>query len=215
HEIAAHWTFVEWTRLRSRALRDEAGRLECLRIEELALHSLGNAIALRPLSSPLHDRMASYHRAFRGLSLELLRASNGRDSMAEGRAKDHLRLALLSAERAVELYPTYPPIRYSLGRLLDEDGRGPEAERQYREALRLDEGVAREQWSTDRMRLPLLARARSWVRLGDRTRAVALVASGPLPSADEQAAEWDDLMGAVIREARKSTMGPVQPRGNQ
>jgi O-antigen ligase len=214
HELAAHAAFIEWTLLRPRAPRDEAARLECERSEEVSLHFIENAIALRPRSSPLHDRKASYHRFFRGLYVDLLKGPQARNSMFEGRSQDHLRLALFHEEKAVALYPTYAPIRYTLARLIDEDGRPAEAWGQYREAMRLNGLVEREQWSTDRMKLSPLAQARCHVRLGERERAVSLLAKSPAPTADELAGEWDDLMRPVIEEARKATMEPRKSEGH-
>jgi O-antigen ligase len=213
HELAAHAAFVEWTLLRPRAPRDPAASLECQRDEEISLYFIENAIALRPRSSPLHDRKASYHRFFRGLYLDLLKGPQARNSTFEGKSQDHLRLALFHEEKAVALYPTYAPLRYTLARLIDEDDRPAEAWGQYREAMRLHGLVEREQWSTERMKLSPLAQARCHVRLGERERAVSLLAASPAPSVDELAGEWDELMRPVIEEARKGTMSPVNPRG--
>ena len=122
--------------------------------------------------------------------------------------QDHLRRAVEEEERAVALYPTFGPIRYSLARLLDEDGRPMEALEQYREALRLGELVEREPWSTDRMKVPPLARARCHVRLGERAKALALLTAAPPPTPEELASEWDDLMRPVIEESRKAIITP-------
>lgn len=170
--------------------------------EGIVLQSMENAIALRPTSSPLHAKKAYFHREFRKYYLGIQGTP-----MAQGMAREHLRLALLHQQRAVELYPTYAPIRYGLARLLDDDARPAEALEEYREALRLSDLAAKERYPLPRMQLGPAARARCLVRLDRRREALDALRTRAL-SPTEIEDETDELMRSVIREAVDAILKP-------
>ncbi len=181
------------------------GKAEGSTAEGIVLQSMENAIALRPLSSPLHAKKATFHREFRKYYLGLKGAM-----MAEGMAREHLRLALLHQQRAVDLYPTHAPIRYGLARLLDDDGRPAEALEHYREALRLNDLAAKERYPLKRLQLDPVGRARCLVRLGRQREAVDALRERPLAPGEVEE-EMDDLMRSVLREAVDGILKPKSP----
>jgi tetratricopeptide (TPR) repeat protein len=170
--------------------------------EGIVLQSMENAIALRPDSSPLQAKKAHFHREFRKYYLGI-----GGTSMAQGMAREHLRLEILHQQRAVELYPTYGPTRYALARMLDDDGRPAEALEEYRKALRLSDLAAKERYPLPRMQLGPAARARCLVRLERRQEALDALRSRPLAPGEIED-ETDDLMRSVIREAVDAILKP-------
>lgn len=170
--------------------------------EGIVLQSMENAIALRPFSSPLHAKKAHFHREFRRFYLGLKGGM-----LAEGMAREHLRLALLHQQRAVDLYPTHAPIRYGLARLLDDDARPAEALDHYREALRLSGLAAKERYPLQRLQLDPVGRARCLVRIGRRAEAVDALRERPLAPGEVED-EMDDLMRGVLREAVDGILKP-------
>jgi hypothetical protein len=125
-------------------------------MELTALQALDNAIALRPNSSPLHDRKAQAHREFRRRCLKA-----GKESPYEqAKAAEHLRQAVEEQRRAYELYPTIARNAYQLARVL-EIARDPDAPRYYKEALRLSELAGRELENLDRLKLDTLEQVRA------------------------------------------------------
>lgn len=130
-------------------------------IEGTILQALENAIALRPLSSPYHFELSEMHREFRR---QILKGAKNSE-LARARAAEHLRQALDHQRRATELYPTFSLNAYRLARLL-ELSHDPEAEKYYREALRLDKLAGAELYALDRMRLDVLPRARALRAIG-------------------------------------------------
>lgn len=129
-------------------------------IEGTILQALENALAVRPLSSPLHFEISQMHREFRRFLLK-----NAKDDLARARAAEHLRQAVDHQRRAYELYPTFSRNAYRLARLL-ELARDPGWEQYYREALRLDQLAGAEHENLDRLKLDPLAKARALRAIG-------------------------------------------------
>lgn len=158
YQLLARAKFHEWDLLQKMGSR-EPKLLESA--EGTALQALDNAIALRPLSSPLHFEKSQLHRLFRRPVQKA-----GRDSeLARAKAAEHLRLALEEQRRAWELYPTYARNAYLLARLLDST-RDPEATKHFQEALRLSDLAGKELEDLDRLKLDALARARALRAIG-------------------------------------------------
>jgi O-antigen ligase len=130
-------------------------------IELTALQALDNAIALRPNSSPLHDRKARMHLEFRRRSLKNAKASD----YERAKAAEQLRQAVEEQRRAYELYPTIARNAYQLGRVL-EIARDPEAPRYYKMALRLSELAGQELENLDRLKLETLEQVRALRAIG-------------------------------------------------
>lgn len=151
YELHAEARLALWESLRRKlaAGGDAPGRLELEEHEEIVLDALANALRLRPRSAPLHDMKAAAHQAFGALAKERPGA------LSRARAREHARLALEHARRAVELYPTAARPRYRLARILDEQGFAEEARRHYAEALRLSRRAAGEPFPQDHLRLSL------------------------------------------------------------
>jgi O-antigen ligase len=153
YQVFARAKFHEWDLLQKAGARDTK-TLETA--EGTVVQALENAIALRPMSSPLHYEKSQAHRVFRRYYLK-----TGKDSeLARAKAEEHLRLAVDHQRRAYELYPTYYRNAYLLARLL-EISRDAEAPRYYREALRLSDLAGLERENLDRLKLDALARARA------------------------------------------------------
>jgi O-antigen ligase len=130
-------------------------------MEGTVLQALHNAIALRPLSSPLHDERAHAHRLFWRHYVKL-----GKDQeFARVQAAEHLRLSVEEQRRAYELYPTICRNAYLLARILELAG-DPEAKHYYQEALRLGDLAGKELEDLDRLKLSPLAKARSLRAVG-------------------------------------------------
>jgi hypothetical protein len=130
-------------------------------IELTGLQALDNAIALRPNSSPLHDRKARAHLDFRRRCLKAAKDSD----YERVKAAEHLRQAVEQQRLAYELYPTIARNAYQLARVL-EIARDPEAPRYYKEALRLSELAGRELENLDRLKLDPLERVRALRAIG-------------------------------------------------
>lgn len=212
-DVLAQTTFLEWTRSRAKAPVDEGARQDCMHREEVTVQAMADALQWRPRWAPLHARAAFYHHEFHRLYVELLKNPALRSSTLEGRRLDHLRRAVEHQEAAVTLYPTYAPIRFMLGRYLEEDDRAAEARDHYREALRLTEIADGELWTTDRMKLAPLERARCLVGLGQREKAVDYLRFVKR-TARFATDDVDEVMRPVIEEAARDILGPGQPKGN-
>jgi O-antigen ligase len=214
--LFAQLNFETWSRRRAKALRDEAARLDCRQAEEVARQAIDDALLLRPRSSPYHYAKAIYLQEFHRFALEAAKTTPSEASVLEVRAREDLHQAAAELGMAVDLYPTFAPIRYRLSRLLEEDGRPAEARPQYREALRLTQVADLEPWITDRMRLTPLQRARCLVRQGERPAAQSLLEQAfraGRPSPEELSEEADDLMRPVIEAARDAILAPDQSKG--
>lgn len=158
YQLFARAKFHEWDLLRRAGARDTR-TLEVA--EATVLQALDNAIALRPLSSPLHYEKSQDHRLFRRYYLR-----SGKDSeLARAKAAEHLRFAIDHQRRAYELYPTFCRNAYLLARVL-EISRDPEALNYYREAIRLSGLAGLELENLDRLKLDPLERARALRALG-------------------------------------------------
>jgi O-antigen ligase len=153
YQLFSRAKFHEWDLLQKAGARDTK-TLETA--EGTVIQALENAIALRPLSSPIHYEKSQAHRIFRRYYLKTGKASE----LARAKAAEHLRLAVDHQRRAYELYPTFCRNAYLLARLL-EISRDPEAPRYYREALRLGDLAGLELENLDRLKLDPLARARA------------------------------------------------------
>ena len=147
-------------------------------IEGIVLQALQNAIALRPLSAPLHDDLARAHLTFWRSAAKAPKATE----LARAKAAEHLRQAADHARRAHELYPTSSYTSYQLGRILELSKDG-DAAKYYKEALRLSDLAGKELEDLDRLKLTTLARVRALRALGrpleahdllDRTRRDAI-----------------------------------------
>jgi O-antigen ligase len=153
YQLFARAKFHEWD------LLQKAGAREGRTLEEsegMVLQSLENALALRPLSSPLHYEKSQAHRIFRRYYLKTGKTAE----MAAAKASEHLRLALLHQRRAYDLYPTWSRNAYLLARLLEISG-DLEAPKYYREALRLSDLAGRELEDLDRLKIGEIAQARA------------------------------------------------------
>jgi len=151
--LFARLKFHEW-RIWQKVGAKNSKELET--IELTALQALDNAIALRPNSSPLHDRKAGFHLEFRRRCLKAAKESG----YERAKAAEHLRLAVEEQRRAYELYPTIARNAYLLARVL-EIARDPDAPRYYKEALRLSELAGRELENLDRLKLDTLEQVRA------------------------------------------------------
>jgi tetratricopeptide (TPR) repeat protein len=120
------------------------------------LQALDNAIALRPLSSPLHDERAQADLHFRRYYVKEGKTSE----LARAKASEHLRQAIDHQRRAYDLYPTISRNAYRLARVL-EMVRDPEAARYYMEALKLSDLAGQELENLDRLKLETLQRVRA------------------------------------------------------
>lgn len=157
YQIFARAKFHEWDLLQKAGAR-KTKTLEA--VEGTVLQALENAIAVRPLSSPLHHEKSQAHRQFRRFYLK------SKDSeLARAKAAEHLRLSIDHQRRAYELYPTYSRNSYRLARLL-EIARDPEAPRYYKEALHLSDLAGKELENLDRLKLDPMARARALQSIG-------------------------------------------------
>jgi hypothetical protein len=153
YQLYSRAKFHEWDLL-NKAGAGESRTLEMT--EGTVLQALENALALRPLSSPLHFEKSQAHRMFQRHYLKSGRASD----LSRAKAAEHQRLALEHQRRAYDLYPSYSRNAYLLARLL-EQVRDPEAGRYYAEALRLSDLAGKELEDLDRLKLDPLARARA------------------------------------------------------
>src|SRR6185436_16795006 len=115
----------------------------------------------RPLSSPLHYEKSQLHRLFRRAQLKSVKEPE----LTRAKAAEHLRLAVQHQRQAYDLYPTFSRNAYRLARVL-EISREPEAEKYYREALRLDQLAGVELENLDRLKLDLLGKARALRAIG-------------------------------------------------
>jgi O-antigen ligase len=149
-------------------------------LEGVILQALENAIALRPLFSPLQVDKSQAHLRFRRYHLK----SAKEGALSRAKAAEHLRLAVVHQRRAYELYPTRALNAYLLARVL-ETSKDPDAPRYYAEALRLHDLVSKELENFERLKLDAIARARALRSLG-------------------KAMEAHDVLDAYLRqEARK------------
>jgi len=158
YQLFSRAKFHEWDLLQKAGAKD-AKTLETA--EAVVLQALENAITIRPLSSPLHFEKSQMHRVFRRAHLKNVR----NPELTRAKAAEHLRLAVDHQRRATELYPTFSRNAYRLARVL-ELSRDPEAEKYYREALRLDKLAGAELEDLDRLKLDPLARARALRAVG-------------------------------------------------
>src|SRR6185295_422979 len=158
YALYARAKFHEWDLLQKAG----AGETKTLEMSEgMVVQALDNALALRPLSSPLHYEKSQAHRIFRRQQLVVGKTSD----LARAKAAEHLRLAVDHQRRAYELYPSFARNAYLLGRVL-EIARDPEAAKYYKEALRLSELAGKELENLDRLKLDALARARALRAVG-------------------------------------------------
>jgi len=158
YQLFSRAKFHEWDLLQKAGARD-AKTLETS--EAVVLQALENALAVRPMSAPLHYEKSQMHRVFRRAHLKSIKDPE----LSRAKAAEHLRLAVDHQRRATELYPTFSRNAYRLARLL-ELSRDPEAEKYYREALRLDKLAGEEFENLDRLKLDPLARARALRAIG-------------------------------------------------
>lgn len=150
HALHAEARLLLWEALRRERPpgADEARARELEEHEGIVLEAMANALRLRPRSSPLHDAKAAAHRAFGAF------AEERPGTLGRARAREHARLALEHARRAVELYPTAAHPRYALARLLEEQGFAEEARGHYAKAFRLSRKAAEEPFPQEHLRLP-------------------------------------------------------------
>jgi len=158
YQIYARAKMHEWALLEKVGAKDPKD-LEA--IEGTALQALHNAIALRPLSSPLHDEKAHAHRLFWRHYVKLGKEKE----FARVQAAAHLRQSVEDQRSAYELYPTICRNAYLLARILELAG-DPESRRYYQEALRLSDLAGKELEDLDRLKLSPIAKARSLRAVG-------------------------------------------------
>lgn len=158
YQLYSRAKFYEWDLLQKAGVRSGRTLEES---ESMVLLSLDNALALRPLSSPLHYEKSQAHRIFRRYYLK----AGKQAEMASVKAAEHLRLALLHQRRAFELYPTSSRNAYLFARILELSG-DAEAPRYYREALRLSDLAGQELEDLDRLKIGAIARARALRAVG-------------------------------------------------
>ncbi len=158
YQLFARAKFHEWDLLQKAGARDGRTLEES---EGTVLLSLENALALRPLSSPLHYEKSQAHRIFRRYYLKAGKSAE----MAAAKAAEHLRLALVHQRRAYDLYPTSSRNAYLLARVLEMSG-DPDAPTYYRDALHLSDLAGEELENLDRLKIGDIARARALRAVG-------------------------------------------------
>lgn len=164
--LHARAQFHFWDLMRRGAPLDNARLLELQVKEEVALLAIDKALRLRPRDVGAVRMKVEFHREFRRFYADLAAAPAPKREAFPALAAAHLDQAVALQRRALGLYPTLALNSFALARLLDLAGEGEEAERHYREALRLHALAAAEKWSTGRLELPPLPLARALKRTG-------------------------------------------------